>query len=269
MIDSKTQLYAVFGNPVTHSKRPFIHNAWFDQNNVNAAYLAFEIDHISKGVAAIKTLHIQGASITLPFKESIIKHLDHIDDNAAAIGAVNTVVNRAGKLFGYNTDHEAAIAPLKVFGIKGKRVCIIGAGGAAQALAYGIHREKGCLTIVNRNKQRGETLAKKYGATFIPMDDISNRHGADILINTTSVGMSPNIGKTAFPSRRLTPHMIVMDIVYTPLKTKLLTDAENKGCTIIDGMSMFLHQGAAQFRLWTGITPDIPLMRHTIMNGGN
>jgi len=271
MINSNTQLYCILGNPVRHSKSPAIHNACFQQHHINAVYLAFEIDEISKAVTALKTLNIQGASITIPFKESIMEYLDWIDDDALNIGAVNTVKNKDGKLLGYNTDHTAVIVSLKPFGIKDKNVCLIGAGGAAQAVAYGIHKEKGNLVIINRDIDRGEKLALKYDADFIPRDQIDKLSAikADIIINTTSIGMYPDIEKLAFPAQYINSHMIVMDIVYNPLKTKLLGYAQNKGCTTIDGLSMFMHQGAAQFKLWTSITPDIELMRQTIINGAD
>ena len=267
MIDSYTKLYAVFGKPVRHSQSPAIHNCAFRHYNINAVYLAFEINNIKEGIAAIKTLNIQGASITLPFKKDIINYLDHIDEEALAVGAVNAVVNRAGKLEGYNTDLSAAIQSLKDFGsqfsIKGKKVCIIGAGGAAQTIAFGINKEKGQLTIINKNTQKGEKLAEKYNADFIPLSNIDRikQLQTDILINATPVGMSPNINETPFPADYLTPNTIVMDIIYTPLKTRLLTEAQARGCATINGLPMFLHQGAAQFRLWTGISPDVELMR--------
>ena len=268
MIDSNTQLYCILGNPVRHSKSPTIHNFCFQRHKINAVYLAFEIDEISKGVKALKTLNIQGASITIPFKESIMDYLDWIDDDALNIGAVNTVKNKNGKLFGYNTDHKAAIIPLKPLGIMDKKVCIIGAGGAAHAIAYGIHKEKGDLVIINRNKQRGEKLALKYHADIILQDDSDKIRSinADIIINTTPIGMTPDIEGLSFPSNFLDPKMVVMDIVYTPIKTKLLSEAQKKGCKTIDGLSMFMHQGVAQFKLWTGITPDIKLLHQEIIN---
>ena len=281
-MNSYTRLYAVFGKPVRHSKSPAIHNFAFRHHGINAAYLAFEIDDIKKGIEAVKTLNIQGASITIPFKESIMNYLDRIDEEALSIGAVNTLINKEGKLEGYNTDHAAAIEPLKPFGIKGKKVCIIGAGGAARAIAFGISKEKGQLIILNRDPNKGEKLAEKYQADFIPLNDSGkdkdrdkNRDKdrlkkiqADILINTTPLGMSPNVNETPletpFPAKYLKPGTIVMDIVYTPVKTRLLTEAESQGCTIIDCLSMFLHQGAAQFRLWTEIKPDIELLRNVL-----
>ncbi len=269
MIDSNTQLYCIFGNPVRHSKSPAIHNACFQNHHINAVYLAFEINEISKSVTSLKTLKIQGASITMPFKESIMDYLDWIDDDALNIGAVNTVKNKDGKLLGYNTDHQAAIVPLKPFGIKDKKVCLIGAGGAAQAVAYGIHKEKGNLVIINRDIDRGERLALKYDADFIHRTEIDKLGmiKADIIINTTSIGMYPDIENIAFPIQYIESHMVVMDIIYNPLKTKLLYEAKQKGCTTIDGLSMFLHQGEAQFKLWTGITPDIKRMRQALING--
>jgi len=271
MIDPSTQLYCIFANPVKHTKSPAIHNYSFAGHHINAVYLAFEIDDIQKGLSAMRTLNIKGASITIPFKETVIDHLDGIDEDALKIGAVNTIINKNGKLFGYNTDYKAAVEPLKPFGIKGKKICIIGAGGAAQAVAYGILKEKGRMVIVNRNKKRGQALATKYHSDFIALDEPErlNHASADILINTTSVGMSPQIDCSAVPAGFLKPEMIVMDIVYNPLKTKLLTEAEKNGCRIIDGLSMFLHQGAAQFKLWTGIRPDIEQMRHAITKGDN
>ena len=150
MINSDSDLYCIFGNPVRHSKSPAIHNEWFKHYNINAAYLAFEVNDISNAITAMKTLNIQGASVTLPFKESVMDCLDHIDENALQIGAVNTIINKNGILSGFNTDFKAAIKPLKSFGIKNKKVCIIGAGGAAKAVAYGIKKNRGNLTIINR-----------------------------------------------------------------------------------------------------------------------
>jgi len=247
------------------------HNACFQKYKINAAYLAFEIDDVSKGIKAMKTLNIKGASVTIPFKESIMDHLDIIDEDAVNIGAVNTVINKQGKLLGVNTDYKAAINPLKPFGIKDKKVCIIGAGGAAQAVAYGIKKELGKLVIINRNKDRGKKLALKYNADFIPMDETKKQDfmDTDIIINTTSIGMHPDINSLPFISSHMNSKMVVMDIVYNPLKTKLLSEAQKKGCKTIDGMSMFLHQGAAQFKLWTDISPDIKLMRHALINGDN
>ncbi len=259
MIDSKTDLYCIFGNPVEHSKSPAIHNTWFEYYKINAVYTAFKINNIDHAITAMKTLNIKGASITIPFKESVMEYLDHIDENALNISAVNTIINQDGKLSGFNTDFMAAIEPLKPFGIKNKKVCILGAGGAAQAVAHGIHKNQGDLVIINRSIKRGKQLALKYNAQFILMHELNQmkKFRADIVINTTSMGMYPEtkIEDSPFPPHLLDHKMIVMDIIYNPLHTTLLSQAQNRGCSIINGLSMFMHQGAAQFKLWTGITP--------------
>jgi shikimate dehydrogenase len=270
MIDSKTYLYCIFGNPVEQSKSPVIHNAWFQQYKINASYMAFKIDTIAEALKTVKTLNIKGASVTIPFKESVIGYLDWVDEDALNIGAVNTIVNKKGKLLGFNTDYTAAIEPLKPFGIKNKKICVIGAGGAAQAVAYGINKNYGDLVIINRSIQKGKELALKYNAKFIAMHEIDKENfNADIIINTTPIGMYPDVGDSFFPSHLLNHKMIVMDIIYNPVKTKLLLQAQNKGCAIINGLSMFLHQGAAQFKLWTGIKPDIEILQKSVIGTVN
>jgi len=263
MIDAATRLYCVFGNPVRHSKGPVIHNAAFKNKGINAVYLAFEVQDAAGAVQAVRTLDIQGASVTIPFKESIMEHLDWIDPTARAIGAVNTIVNENGILKGYNTDCQAAVAPLVPFGISGKTVCIVGAGGAARAVAHGIAAQKADIIITNRTEQKGKALAETVNARFIPAKDMANIQ-ADVVINTTSIGMVPKENGISFPPEALTSDMVVMDVVYTPLRTRLLDAAEQKGCTTIDGLSMFIAQAAAQFELWTDMTPDTDLMRNII-----
>lgn len=265
MIDADTRLYCVFGNPVRHSKGPVIHNAAFKNKQINAVYLAFEVQDAAGAAKAVRTLDIQGASVTIPFKESIMEHLDWIDPTAQAIGAVNTIVNDDGVLKGYNTDCQAAVAPLFPFGIPGKTVCIVGAGGAARAVAHGIAAQHGDIIITNRTAQKGIALAESVNARFIPADDMASIQ-ADVVINTTSIGMTPRADNISFPSDALSAGMVVMDVVYTPLRTRLLETAEQKGCTTIDGLAMFIAQAAAQFELWTGMTPDVDLMRNTILD---
>lgn len=269
MIDSYTQLFAVFGNPVRHSKSPCLHNYFMAAHGINAVYMAFEIQDIENGVRAIRELGMTGVSITIPYKESIIPFLDEIDDRALSIGAVNTVVRRGDRLYGYNTDYQAAVDPLRSSGItiSGKRVCIIGAGGAARAVAYGIQKENGTLFVANRSELSAKTVAEKNGGTFIDLQDLHTRD-FDILINTTPVGMTPKIEESPVPSGLLKPGMVVMDIVYAPLDTLLLKQARAKGCLTIDGLHMFVSQGAAQFELWTGYRPDIDSARHYLTERG-
>ncbi|MBF0211698.1 MAG: shikimate dehydrogenase [Desulfamplus sp.] len=272
-ITPSTKLYAIFGKPVSHSISPLIHNMLLNEFGIDAVYLAFEISDIKKGVEAIRTLGIKGASITIPFKEDIIKYLDEIDDTAIKIGAVNTVINKNGHLWGCNTDCDGATKPLKeaAGSLKGKQVYIIGAGGAARAVAFGVKKELGKLIIVNRSKDKGQSLAKEVEAEFLPLELFNGSthlsssrdrdYPIDIIINTTSVGMNPNIDESPVNPAIFNKNMVVMDIVYNPLKTKMLKDAQNSGCKIVDGLSMFIYQGAAQFELFTGIKAPHQLMR--------
>ncbi|MCF8112683.1 MAG: shikimate dehydrogenase [Desulfotignum sp.] len=259
-ITADTTLFCVLGNPVSHSKSPLVHNQAFTDNRIDAVYLAFAPMDIRKAVHAVRQFNIQGVSVTIPFKQSVMAHLDWIDDQALAIGAVNTIVNRNNRLLGYNTDSRAAVAPLGRFGIADKTVLIIGAGGAARALAFGIHEKKGRLVITNRSEDRGRKLAKTYDARFVPMDEIKQLR-PDIIINTTAMGMAPEPDVLSCPADCLSPGTLVMDVVYTPLETRLISLARKKGCRVVDGLAMFVAQAAAQFELWTGIGPDTAKMR--------
>ncbi len=265
MPNTATQLYAVFGNPVAHSMGPLMHNTWFNTCNVNAVYMAFAIDDIHQGMAAMRTLNIKGASITIPFKEKILDCLDGVDPVAGDIGAVNTVVNRNGELWGYNTDCAGAVDPLKqISSLAGKSVYILGAGGAARAVAFGVAREQGRVVIVNRNEKRGKCLADHVKGSFVNWNDFTGAH-ADIIINTTPLGMVPDIHLSPVDKKELNIDTVVMDIVYNPLDTRLLCDARRVGCKTVDGLSMFIHQGANQFRLFTGAEPPLELMKNTII----
>ncbi|MBF0228967.1 MAG: shikimate dehydrogenase [Desulfamplus sp.] len=292
-ITPATKLYCIFGKPVSHSMSPLIHNMLFNKFDIDAVYLAFQINDIKHGVDAVRSLGIKAASITIPFKEAILEHLDEIDETARQIGAVNTVINNDGYLWGCNTDCAGAVEPLKealseglsvvpedLFALSkgsldGKNVSIIGAGGAARAVVFGIKKEGANITIVNRSKDKGEQLAIQVNGQYLSLsayneltyDDSMSNHleQTDIIINTTSFGMTPNIDESPVNPLILNKKMTVMDIVYNPLRTKLLKDAENSGCKIVDGLSMFIHQGAAQFELFTGIKPPRQIMREYVL----
>ena len=265
MINSNTSLYAVLGDPISQSLSPAMHNSAFSHVNYNGVYFAFRVKEIGKAISGIRTLGIKGAGITIPHKVKLMEYLDEIDDTAEKIGAVNTIINRQGKITGYNFDSIGAIKALKEkTGINNKAVAILGAGGAARAVGYGIITEGGRLTILNRKKGKGEKLAADLGSEFCPLADF-NRVKCDILINTTSVGMKPNVDSMPVEKKHLNKGMIVMDIVYNPLRTRLLKAAEDMGCTTIDGVSMFVFQGAGQFELWTGKKAPVDLMRKTVL----
>jgi shikimate dehydrogenase len=265
-IDTTTRLYGVMGDPVGHSLSPAMHNAAFRHTGYNGAYLAFHVIDLPGAVNGIRALNIHGASVTLPHKVAVMDLLDQVDAAARQIGAVNTIVNESGRLCGFNSDSPGAMAALmEKTPIEGKRVAVIGAGGAARALAYGIKINGGHLTIVNRSREKGRRLADELANDFCPLDTFSGAD-VDILINTTSVGMSPNADRTPVASSLLRPGMTVMDIVYNPLETKLIRSARHSGCTVVDGVSMFVHQGAIQFERWTGKKAPVRLMQQTVLD---
>ncbi len=260
-------LFCIFGNPIAHSLSPLMHNRAFAITGYNGIFLPFAVERIEPVVSAIKILNIKGASITIPHKVAIIDHLDELDDVAMKIGAVNTVVNKDGKLIGYNTDSSGAMKALtEKTTIRGKQVSILGAGGAARAIGYGILAEGGKITIINRSS-RGESLAIELGANFLLLSDINKLYKegkCDILINTTPVGMFPEIDASPVPTEIFQKEMTIMDAVYNPQNTALIKAARKIGCKTITGDLMFVYQGACQFELWTKKKPPIDDMKQTV-----
>jgi shikimate dehydrogenase len=261
MIDSNTSLLGLIGNPVAHSLGPVMHNRAFAAAGYNGVYLAFKINDLGSAIKSIKALNFKGVSVTIPHKVDIMQYLDAVDDVAAKVGAVNTIVNRQGQLIGYNTDCQGALEALRSrTAVAGKSVALIGAGGAARAIGFGLVSSGGRLTIFNRSRATGERLAAELKAEFWPLNDCQpDRH--EILINTTPVGMFPDTGATPIPKKNLSKEMVVMDIVYNPLKTRFLKEAEAKGCRTINGISMFVSQAALQFELWTGQKAPLDIMQ--------
>ncbi len=261
MIDAQTDLYGVIGNPVRHSLSPVIHNGALNRLGRNAVYLAFEVENLEEALKGIRGLGVRGVSVTIPFKTEVIPFLDKVEGLAKRIGAVNTVVNRRGKLVGYNTDYGAALEALEEkIELKGKRIVLLGAGGAARAIGFGLKGRDCQLIVSNRSRKRGEALSRELKCHFLPMSSFfkmtAGELEADVLINATSVGMHPRQRETPFPKRLLKEGMMVMDIVYEPLQTRLLREAKAKGCLTINGMEMLVRQGVAQLMIWTGSRPD-------------
>ena len=256
--------FAVFGNPVGHSLSPIMHTAAFTATAFNGVYVAVPVQEIRPAVAGLRALGFRGASITIPHKESVMACLDEVEETARRIKAVNTIVNADGRLQGYNTDVSGAIRALKdKIALTGRAVAILGAGGAARAVAFGILAEGGRVTIFNRAAERGEKLADELQADFRPLSEFK-ADPCEILINTTPAGMAPWADATPVAAETLRPGLVVMDIVYNPLKTRLLREAARTGCTTIDGLSMFVHQGARQFELWTGMKAPVDIMRMAV-----
>lgn len=266
-IDCNTSIYGIIGNPVSHSVSPHIHNASFRAMAINAVYLPFMVEDVGRFIESFKDIGFKGLSVTIPHKEEIIKHLDEIDPLANRIGAVNTVINRDGRLVGYNTDCPSASDALEEI-LKGKggwnqKVVIIGAGGAARAIAFGLKEKGAGITIINRTNNRGLNLSKEVGCNYARFNEIEGID-MDVLINTTSVGMFPNVDESPVPPTILKNGIVVFDIVYNPIDTKLLKEAKAMGCIIINGVEMFLRQAALQFELFTGQKAPVPLMERII-----
>ena len=260
-----TKLYGVIGQPIAHSLSPLMHNAAFAAAGKNAYFSAFAVDDLAAAIVGVRALGIAGVSVTLPHKTEVIKYLDWISPEAREIAAVNTIINRQGQLCGYNTDVAGALNALtKKVDLAGKRVLILGAGGAARALVYGSVKAGAEVAIANRTPKRGQALAEEFGAQFLTPSELG-RFSPEVLVNTTSLGMFPNIAALPLAENFLNSSMLVMDIIYNPLKTRLLKAAEKSGAVIVDGLEMFVGQGALQFELWTGEKAPLKIMRDTVL----
>ncbi len=265
-IDQNTAIYGVIGKPVRHSLSPTMHNTAFSSTGINAVYLAFEVNDPGECIRGARELGIRGMSVTIPFKSTIIPYLDQVDPLAKRIGAVNTVVRHGNSMVGYNTDALGALKALEDrIPLRGRKCLILGAGGAARAIGF-ILREQGVeISVANRSRKRGEDLAIFLECPFVHMDEIIDTD-PDLLIQTTPVGMHPNIDQSPVPEDFITNKMVVMDIIYNPIDTNLIRTARARGCVTIDGLSMFINQGALQFKLWTDIDPPIEAMVRAVKN---
>ena len=231
---------------------------------INASYSAFCVTDLAAAVAGIRAMNIQGASVTIPFKTAVMDFLDEIDADAAAVGAVNTIVNDHGRLIGHNTDWSALMDALREeTQLKGKKFIILEAGGTARAAAYGITKEGGRPIIVNRTPEKGRKLADRFDCPFYPLMEIGKVRAFG-LINTTPVGMFPDSHSSPVDSSILNGFRIVADVIYNPLKTGLIRDAEAKGCRVVPGLEMFVRQGARQLNLWTGRKAPLAVMRNAV-----
>jgi shikimate dehydrogenase len=260
MINGLTKIFGILGRPVAHSLSPAMHNAAFRHLGLNALYAAFPVTDLPQAVAGLRGLGIGGVSVTIPFKEEIIPLIDELDPQAARIGAVNTVVNRNGRLVGYNTDWLGAMTALTATtSLKGRHVLILGAGGASRAIAYGIIQAGGRVSLTDVDQVRAAALVKDLGGEAIPLNTLGECP-ASILVNATPVGMAPDVDGIPLNPDLLGRFAVVMDIVYQPLATRLLGEAEAHGCATIDGLQMLIHQGAAQFKLFTGQEAPVEVM---------
>ncbi len=264
-INKNTKICGLIGNPVEHSWSHIIHNLGFGKLGINAVYMKFQVDNLKEFVEYFKKQNVLGFSVTIPHKVEVMKYLDDIDAHAKSIGAVNTVVSKNKKLIGYNTDCQGAIAALKAkTSVKSKNIAVIGAGGSARAIVYGLKKENANITIFNRTVKNARLLADEFNCHYWQLKDIGN-FNYDILINTTPIGMHPKSGEIPISPASIRKNTIVFDIVFNPYKTRLLLEAEKRKCTIIPGFEMLVNGAIMQFELWTGKKAPEQLMRKRVM----
>jgi len=276
IVSGKTRICGLIGDPVEHSMSPAMQNAAFRELGLDYVYVPFHVKsaELGQAIAGMRALNIRGLNVTVPHKVAVVQFLDKLDPLAEKIGAVNTIVNDDGVLTGYNTDATGFLQALLEREIEpaGKRAVILGAGGAARAIAFILAERGATLLILNRALELdwAEELAQRLSATFnkkVKALELNRENlmpaldKADILVNATSVGMSPKADETPLPAGLLRPGLIVYDIVYNPVKTRLLREAEAVGASTISGVDMLVWQGALAFEKWTGRKAPVELMK--------
>ena len=273
------QIFGVFGDPISHSVSPTMHNAVFSALGMDCIYHAFNVksEQLEKAILGANAMGFGGLNLTVPLKERALK-LDCIkpDPLAESIGAINTVVfEKAGEITGYNTDGLGAKQALldAAVEIKGSKIVIAGAGGASRAIVFQLAADGADITVINRTEEKAIELARDIsgaalqgkikGAGLLGLKDLLKE--ADVLINTTTLGMHPNTENSIATAEELHPELTVFDIVYNPLETKLLKEAKSIGAKTVSGILVLVYQGAEAFRLWTGIEPPVEIMKKAVL----
>ena len=250
-VDAATKVYGVAGNPIRSSLSPVMMNTAFRRETVNAVYLALQTSKLSDLLKLVHEIPIQGVSITMPLKEEILPHLEQTDPLSAKIGAVNTIRMLDGKLFGFNTDVAGIVGPLeKRMSLRGAKVLVLGAGGAARAAVFGVRDRGAEVFILNRTAETAQKLARQSGSKTIKKEALA-KTSFDVIINATPVGMAGNKAPQILEAKDLNTRL-VFDLVYNPLETPLLRLARQQSINIITGVEMFVQQGARQFEIFTG-----------------
>ncbi|SHH07897.1 shikimate dehydrogenase [Tepidibacter thalassicus] len=268
MINGKTKLICLLGHPVEHSFSPSIHNYLFEKYNLNYKYMCFDVnsEELEDAVNGIRALKIYAANVTVPHKVNILKYLDEISFSARLIGAVNTIKNENGKLIGYNTDGIGFVSSIleKGYEIKNKNIMILGAGGGARSIAVELANFRAnSIEIRNRSLDRANNICKLLQCNFdieVNVGDLNvtqkDLESIDILINTTSLGMTPNINSIAIDENiKVNNDMLVCDIVYNPRETKFLKWAKDNNLETLGGINMLINQAIEAFYIWTDIKP--------------
>jgi shikimate dehydrogenase len=276
-IDHDTKIVGIIGHPIKHSFSPQMHNFTFQLQGLNYIYLPFDVPTTNLGdsLKSMGVLGIRGLNVTLPHKEKIIQFMDHVSEEASSVGAVNTVVNEGNQLFGYNTDVNGIVESLNPYKDELAKctVSVIGAGGAARAVIYSLirHFKVEEINIINRTEERSESIKDYFKnkmhfekintSELMAKENLELYQSSKLIINTTSIGMFPNVDDSPTDlEESFNSSQIVFDLIYNPLKTKFITLAEKQGASVINGLKMFVVQGARSFELWTGETMDIDLI---------
>jgi 3-dehydroquinate dehydratase/shikimate dehydrogenase len=264
-LTKSTRVFGVIGDPVGHSLSPLLHNTGFIARHVDAVYLPFLVHRLKDFLDAVEILGIRGFSITLPHKQAILKYLKECDPLAAEIGAVNTVVVRGdGSLYGSNTDYVGVLGALESkMRLRGSRLLVFGAGGAARSTAFALARAGADVVIYARREQVGKKLAQAVNGEFLARRALRTEK-FEAIINATPVGMYPHSKISPLSARELNCR-IVMDLIYRPLDTELLKIARKKGISTVSGVEMFLAQGFAQWELWTAKSAPKAAMRRAVL----
>lgn len=268
--NSLTQICLSIGYPIKNSKSPSLHTVGYKVLGIEDQYVYLRAqvkpENLKLAIDGIRGLGIRGVSVTMPHKQEVMKYLDKVDEIAEKIGAVNTIVNNEGVLTGYNTDWIGAVNALKQkTEINGKKVAIIGAGGAAKAIVFGVIKEGGKVKIFNRTKEKAQEIAEIFSCEFAGMEVISEIKDIDIIINSTSVGMG-NTEESPINKELIQKKQVILDAVYSPKETKLLKDAKEKGATVVYGTDMLLYQGVEQFKMYTGLDAPVKEMKEFLEN---
>ncbi|MGA3290472.1 MAG: shikimate dehydrogenase [Candidatus Bathyarchaeia archaeon] len=278
-ISGKTQVCGVIGDPIEHTLSPILHNVAFEALELDYVFLAFKVKpaEVGNAVSGMRALTIHGLNVTMPHKNAVVKYLDEVDPAGKVIASVNTILNKDGRLLGFNTDGVGALNALEKNGVepRGKKVLLLGAGGAAKAIAYTLSQEVDELVILNRTPKSAIELAnllkqkfkKKINAGELSPSAVKdNLADSEVLINATSIGMKPNDNQTLVAPEWLKPDLVVMDIVYNPLETRLVKDAKAEGAKVVSGVEMLIYQGAVSFEIWTACKAPVEVMRKAALN---
>jgi len=278
-ISASTQICAVIGNPVAHSLSPAIHNAAFEELDLDFVYVACRVEDVKNALAGMRALNnFRGMSVTIPHKIEAMKHVDEIAGVDRTIGSINTVINEQGKLVGLGTDGPGALKAIVDAGVEigGKNILMLGSGGAARAISFTLARNVKLkeLSVLDVNEIMLQHLTADLKAgtdAFIKSELLTERslaatmENADVIIHCTPIGMHPNGDASLIPAEYFRPEQVIFDIVYTPLETKLLAEAKSRGLKVISGVDMFINQAVLQFERFTCVDAPVEVMRRVVM----